>query len=151
MYAAKGEQIRIRFAYIERIVLGCEQLAELEKTTTWLAIHQFAQERLMHLAIETVTDIGSLLIDAFELREASSYEDIVAIMRSDEVCDAELSNALMQLVKCRKSLVQDYMLAERTDMHPTVLALPSWLRQFRTSVEHFIEKENVRWGYPRLG
>src|SRR5690625_6839211 len=44
-----------------------------------------AEERVIHLAIEVVTDIGSDLIDGLMLREASSYVDIVKVLQGEDV------------------------------------------------------------------
>lgn len=159
MFAAKGEQMNQRFMYIDRLVDGCEQLISSSSTDKWSIVQQFAQERILHLAIETITDIGSLLIDCFELREASSYLDIVEIMRMEDIIDHSLSENMKQLVQLRKSLIQEYTKDSipddqghsRFQVHPFIHHLPSWLLTYKQCIHAFIEKENIRWGYPRLG
>jgi uncharacterized protein YutE (UPF0331/DUF86 family) len=151
MQSIKREQLHHRLVYIDRIIAGCEQLIQLEQSNPWSEVHQFAQDRILHLTIEIVTDIGSLLIDAFELREASSYGDIIEIMNSENIFDTTLGDALFRLAKLRKSLVQDYASQERSELHPYISQLPIWLSDFRIGIHEFIDNENKRWGYPRLG
>lgn len=103
----------------------------------------FAAERVLHLAIETVTDIGSLLIDAFMMRDASSYEDIVDIIRGEGVVDAQTAAILSELVSLRRPLVQHYYAFHRGAVHPLLHTLPEWLPHFGESVRAFVERELV--------
>lgn len=104
-------------------------------------VWQLAQERVLHLAIETVTDVGSLLIDAFILRDASSYEDIVEIVHGEGAYSETLTETLLQLVKLRKPLVQDFVAWNRQDLHPLVPKLPAAFEEFAASVSAFIKSE----------
>jgi uncharacterized protein YutE (UPF0331/DUF86 family) len=139
MYYVNEEQIGDRLGFAEKLAKTCETLLR-----TWdesSVVHQFAQERAMHLAIETVTDVGSLLIDGFILRDASSYEDIVEILRGESVFDASTADKLLELVKLRKPLVQDYAVWERGAQHPLLRELPALLPKFADAVWSFVKAE----------
>lgn len=151
MYEVRGQLLKQRLAYIDQLLAVCEQLQANFHVSPWHVVDQFASERLMHLAIETVTDISSVLIDAFELREASSYEDMIEILHTELAIDTSLRDMLITLVKLRKKLVQEYMSDMESTIRPLLVLLPPHLVAFREHVERFIEKENQRWGYPRLG
>ncbi len=101
-------------------------------------IQVLAQERALHLAIESVTDIGSLLIDGFLMREASSYEDIIQVLAGEEVIDASLTETLLKLVRLRKPLVQEYDALEALQLHEMAVVLPQALEQFAVSVRKFL-------------
>jgi uncharacterized protein YutE (UPF0331/DUF86 family) len=95
----------------------------------------------LHLAIESVTDVGSLLIDAFILRDASSYEDIIEILHGEQAFDDALTGFLLELVKLRKPLVQDYINWDRGILQPILKQIPEALPKFATDVRAFIDKE----------
>lgn len=106
-----------------------------------LLLISLAEERLLHLAIEAVTDIGSFIIDGLMLREASSYEDILVVLQGEDVFSAETAEILISLVKERRSLVQEYFLLDRTAKSPLLAGLSEALVAFSKGVETFLDKE----------
>jgi uncharacterized protein YutE (UPF0331/DUF86 family) len=75
------------------------QTESLLGTTEWTLLHTLAQERLLHLAMEAVTDSGHMLIDCFMMRDAGSYEDIIEILTEEHVFSDTVSKILLQLVQ----------------------------------------------------
>ncbi|MED4602535.1 DUF86 domain-containing protein [Paenibacillus validus] len=144
MYYVNQEQIDLRLSFIPTLIQACRELQEAHSTagpaSATLLFH-LAQERTLHLAIETVTDIGSLLIDAFMMRDASSYEDIVDILEGEGVVEAPTAGTLKALVQLRRLLAQDYADIVRDGLHPLVEALPEALETFAEAVPAFIRKE----------
>jgi len=139
MYYVNEQQIESRLAFIPTVIKACSALQ-----SSWVndqITYQFAQERALQLAIEIVTDVGSLMIDGFIMRDASSYEDIIEILQGEKVFGDEVAATLMQLVQLRKPLVQDYASWHRGDYHPLMLALPDLLKRFDQDVRAFIAKE----------
>lgn len=138
MYYVNMEQIEQRLDFIPNLIQTVEQI-----TAKWDGSLQssFAQERALHIAIEIITDVGSLLIDGFLMRDASSYEDIVEIIAQEQAVSSELHASLLQLVVLRRALVQDYIAWERGTIHPQLSSLPVWLPEFAQSVRQFITKE----------
>lgn len=141
MYYVNHKQIEEKLQFLSFIVQGCEQVAKEWKEHQHDITLQLAQERVLHLAIESVTDVGSLLIDGFLMRDASSYEDIVEILQVEQVFDASLSVVLLELVKLRKPIVQEYVSWDRSTLHPLVGQLPTALPEFAEHVAQFIRKE----------
>lgn len=144
MYYVNENQIRLRLDQIPLLIRACEELqaAWNDGAGETLLLH-LAQERTLQLAIETVTDIGSLLIDAFMMRDASSYEDIVDILQGEGVFGPEAGDALRRIVALRRPLVQDYALLERSGPHPLIGELPVLLSSFAEAVPAFIRKESL--------
>lgn len=138
MYYVDETQIEQRLAGIPDIVQAIETIVQQWDSSL---LYAMAQERALHLAIETVTDVGSYLIDGFLMREASSYEDIIEIVSEEQVFPGELAGPLTDLVKLRRSLVQDYYLLGREQLHPLIPKLPAILEQFSSSVRHYIARE----------
>ncbi|MBB3067719.1 uncharacterized protein YutE (UPF0331/DUF86 family) [Paenibacillus baekrokdamisoli] len=132
------EQISARLRIIPSLV---EAMQTLDSQWDGSLIQGLAQERALHLAIEAVTDIGSCLIDGFIMRDASSYEDIVDIIAGENVFSAELHEPLLELVRLRRPLVQDYYEWPHFERHPMTHSLPSNLLAFKLAVERYLIQE----------
>lgn len=138
MYYVNREQIAVRLRVMPDIALALKNLA-----ADWQGsmMEGLAQERALHLAIETVTDIGSFLIDGFLMRDASSYEDIIEITGAEGAFPAYMLEPLIELVRLRKPLVQDYFDWSRGELHPLSIVLSDLLPAFKVAVELYIERE----------
>ncbi|OPH54698.1 hypothetical protein BC351_31290 [Paenibacillus ferrarius] len=141
MYFINHEQIDQRIQFLSALAEASSQLVHQWDQGTNNLVWQLAQERVLHLAIETVTDIGSLLIDAFILRDASSYEDIVEIVHGEGAYSEPLKETLLQLVKLRKPLVQEYVEWNRQELNPLIRIIPAAFEEFAASVRAFIKSE----------
>src|SRR5699024_7259559 len=103
-YFVDREQIESLLQHIERCMMT------FESKTTWQDIvDQFAVERLGQVLIESVLDVGNLMIDGFIMRDPGGYSDIIDILYDEAVIDPEHADLLKQLILERKRLVRDYM------------------------------------------
>lgn len=141
MYFINHDQIDQRIQFLAVLADASQQLVVQWEQGQRDLVWQLAQERVLHLAIETVTDVGSLLIDAFILRDASSYEDIVEIVHGEGAYSESLTETLLALVKLRKPLVQDYVDWNRETLHPLISKIPAAFEEFAASVRAFIKSE----------
>lgn len=139
MYYVNRDQIEQRLEFISVIVKALEEL-QLNWEEGNLLI-SLAQERTLQLAIESVTDIGSFMIDGFLMRDASSYEDIIEILHTEDVFPANIADALIELVRLRKPMVQNYFAFERNHLHPFIPILPEILIEFTERVRIYLDKE----------
>ncbi|MDP4097771.1 DUF86 domain-containing protein [Paenibacillus sp. P96] len=138
MYYVNREQIELRLKAIPEIAEGLRQV-----TSSWTGdfMQGLVQERCLHLAIETVTDAGSYLIDGFIMRDASSYEDIISIIHEEKVIDDSVFAPIYELVSLRKPLVQEYFRWNRTELHKLTPLLPEVLERFGAGVEGYLNRE----------
>jgi uncharacterized protein YutE (UPF0331/DUF86 family) len=145
MYYVKQTEIEQRLQFILVIIEAMEniqQVTENSEERSGLSLTtMLAQERALHLAIETVTDIGSMIIDGFLMRDAGSYEDMVEILRQEEVFPQSLAPTLLQLISLRKPLVQEYWLFDREKLHPLIFELPQVLQEYVQSVRSYLSRE----------
>ena len=140
MYYVDQDQIRARLEFIPTIVETLRSLAAQEDNTSLIA--HFAQERALHLGIEVVTDVGSLLIDGFMMRNASSYEDIVVVLTGEGVLPAETAEGLKSLITLRRPLTQTYMELDRSvPLRGDLETVAQLLESFPAFVNAFIDKE----------
>ncbi|MBD2846005.1 DUF86 domain-containing protein [Paenibacillus sp. IB182496] len=140
MYYVNRSQIDERLAGVPELADCLRQLA-----ASWSkdALQGLAQERALHLAIETVTDVGSCLIDGFMMRDASSYEDIIEVISGERVFPEELEAPLRELVRLRKPLVQEYYVWQRSELHPLTPRLPEVLTVFSQSVRQYLNEQQL--------
>ena len=71
-------------------------------------VDQLALERIVQVMIESVLDIGNMMIDGFIMRDPGSYLDIVHILIDEKVIPKEEQEAYESLISIRKDLVQNY-------------------------------------------
>lgn len=140
MYYVDQEQIHARLNFIPTVAAALRALSEQADQTSLTA--HFAQERALHLAVEVVTDVGSLLIDGFMMRDASSYEDIMDVIRGEGVLTDDLAEPLKSLVMERRSLTQTYMDLDRSvPLRGELPAIAELLERFAPAVAMFVKKE----------
>lgn len=140
MYYVNMEQIERRLKFVGDIVNAIDALLP-----TWEngeRIHHYAQERILHLAIECVTDVCSYVIDGLMMREASSYEDLVDILYEEQVYSSQTRDVLLALVALRRPLVQHYYEFERGEQpHPLLQQLPAVLTEWVEKIKRFLADE----------
>jgi uncharacterized protein YutE (UPF0331/DUF86 family) len=136
MYFVDREKIEEKLIYIEKQIRTFEELKQYESI-----IEKLATERIIHMVIEAVLDVGNSMIDGFIMRDPGSYEDILEILEDEKVITEEMCVSFKKIIPLRKSLLQFY-----TDIdHQEILLifkkeLPA-LKQFTPSVRKYIENE----------
>ncbi|PEL95569.1 DUF86 domain-containing protein, partial [Bacillus pseudomycoides] len=64
----------------------------------------YALERIAHLMIDCVLDVGNAMIDRFIMRDPGSYEDIIDILMDERVISAEEGQGMKEIILLRKML-----------------------------------------------
>lgn len=104
-------------------------------------IEKAALERLTHTMIESMIDVGNMMIDGFIMRDPGSYEDIIDILNDEKVINAEMHKSLVTIIHCRKMLVQNYPNVDHEALEQTFKnELPS-LQQFSSSIREYLINE----------
>ena len=76
-----------------------------------------AAERYMHMAIETVIDIGNEIISALQLRRPERYKDIPHILAEAGVIPSDFADEIAKMIGFRNLLVHDYAAIDRALEH----------------------------------
>ncbi|WP_019638777.1 DUF86 domain-containing protein [Paenibacillus fonticola] len=144
MYYVNREQIERRLHMLPEIVQVLQASDSIQMQQAGL-LERYAIERALHLALEIVTDVGSYLIDGFIMRDASSYEDIVDIMLDENVIDTVLHSILIELVRLRKPLVQEYFDMDRDAASTVIKRLKEAeaLDAFAGRVRAYLDQEGI--------
>ncbi|HLR71218.1 MAG TPA: HepT-like ribonuclease domain-containing protein, partial [Pseudogracilibacillus sp.] len=83
MYFVDRSRIEKTLAYMEDV------LNELKNVRISSFSEKLGLERIVHVLIESVLDVGNMMIDGFIMRDPGSYEDIIDILVDEEVIPAE--------------------------------------------------------------
>ncbi|MFZ0370780.1 MAG: DUF86 domain-containing protein [Halobacillus sp.] len=118
MYFVNREKIEEILTYMEKI------LDEYSKSSYHSFSDKLAIERLTHISIEAIIDVGNMMIDGFIMRDPGSYEDIIDILTDEQVLPEEEQEGYKQLIGIRKMIVQNYTAVD----HHTIKDI--WSRQF---------------------
>ncbi|WP_163526739.1 DUF86 domain-containing protein [Halobacillus ihumii] len=95
---------------IEELLLYMETLLEEQKKHTFQTFTDYLSlERLTHLCVEIIIDVGNQMIDGFIMRDPGSYEDIIDILTDEKVLPEEELSAYKEIIKLRKIVVQQYL------------------------------------------
>jgi uncharacterized protein YutE (UPF0331/DUF86 family) len=132
MYFVDRQKIEETLQYMEKVMYIFKQ------RQTWESeFEQLTLERIAHLFIEAVLDVGNAMIDGFIMRDPGSYEDIIDILTDEKVITADSAQGLKEIIQYRKVLVQKYTninhqeLLETLTKHFTALeAYPIVIRDY---------------------
>ncbi len=100
-----------------------------------------ALERISHLMIECILDVGNDMIDGFIMRDPGSYDDIMDILTDEKVVAEDEANKLKQLISSRKRLVQEYQQADHQELFTLITSNRDVLKAFPARVRTYLETE----------
>lgn len=136
MYFVDREKLETTLVFLEK------QISLFSNQNQWLTpIEKAALERITHLMIEAVLDVGNAMIDGFIMRDPGSYEDIIEILIDEKVVTEEIGKSLKTLVQSRKVLVQLYTEIDHTELLNQFSSLIKDLALFPNNVRDYLENE----------
>ncbi|WP_204955329.1 HepT-like ribonuclease domain-containing protein [Metabacillus crassostreae] len=136
MYFVDREDIEAKLIYLE------DQIKLFRSQPSWeSSIEKAALERICHMTIETIIDVGNSMIDGFIMRDPGSYEDIIDILLDEKVVNDSESKGLKKLIALRKILVQEYLQINYDDLLKVYSEQGNHLTEFPKKVRTYIENE----------
>ncbi|MED3549552.1 type VII toxin-antitoxin system HepT family RNase toxin [Cytobacillus praedii] len=136
MYFVDREKIETTLVFLEQQFFLFEQIKNWDSP-----IEKAAMERVSHLMIEAILDVGNSMIDGFIMRDPGSYEDIVDILDDEKVIHKELSSSCKEIIKYRKMLVQDYTEINHSEVAEVFAKHLPVIKQFPASVRAYLLNE----------
>lgn len=117
-------------------------VAVFTKQQQWSTpIEKAALERLAHIMIEAVIDVGNAMIDGFIMRDPGSYNDILDILADEKVVSKETGETLKKLIFYRKALVQSYTKINHAELQTVFAANMQVFPLFAENVRVYLENE----------
>lgn len=104
-------------------------------------IEKAAQERLVHMTIESILDVGNSMIDGFIMRDPGSYEDIIDILVDEKVISEVNGHSLKDLIQCRKALVQLYTDIDHRELYKQFSGGIQALSLFPNNIRDYLTNE----------
>jgi uncharacterized protein YutE (UPF0331/DUF86 family) len=117
------------------------QLAMSKRISIDTEINKLALERVTHLLIESLLDIGNMMIDGFVMRDPGSYADIISILVDENVLEKEEEDAYHSLVHLRKSLIQEYDKIDHEVIVSTLNDNHNYYKSFEQKIKIYLADE----------
>lgn len=135
MYFVDRNQIEENLLYLEGILHEYQQ-HHFESFQERLSL-----ERITHMCIESIIDVGNMMIDGFIMRDPGSYNDIVDILVDEKVLPATESDNYKAVIAVRKMLVQDYLSIDHNQLKETLTSHMQSLEAFSDRVRRYLDEE----------
>jgi uncharacterized protein YutE (UPF0331/DUF86 family) len=137
MYFVDRNKITRTLSYLNEII------AIFEQKEDWLKddITKLALERITHNAIESVIDVGNLMIDGFIMRDPGSYDDIIDILIDEKVIASEKEKPFKELISLRKNIVREFTQVEIEKVYEVLKNTLPALKTFSKEVTQYLENE----------
>jgi uncharacterized protein YutE (UPF0331/DUF86 family) len=136
MYFVDRKLMEERLNYFEEIMGDFSKAGSTETPETRLAV-----ERICHMMIEVIMDVGNQMIDGFIMRDPGSYEDIIHILADEKVLSKEEADALEALIPWRKELLQHYTTLDVAGMYDDFNNKSDALINFPGKIRKYLENE----------
>lgn len=136
MYFVNRSEIEARIAHIDKL------FQEAEKTENYITpIEKLGLERLIHVVIEAMLDVGNAMIDGFIMRDPGSYHDIIDILIDEKVLPKEDEASYKALIDLRQVIVQDYLAVDHQQLQDVLSGHINIYRQFSTHIRTYLDNE----------
>ncbi|MEJ8778234.1 DUF86 domain-containing protein [Pseudogracilibacillus sp. ICA-222130] len=128
---------------IEQTVTHIDKLITIAQETKSFAndIEKLGLERVVHVVIESILDVGNMMIDGFIMRDPGSYHDIIDILVDEKVIPAEEEAAYKAVIDLRQMLVQDYLAIDHAHVEKTFFEQLPVLKMFSTHIRQYLVNE----------
>jgi len=136
MYFVDRQKIEETLQYMEKLM---DMFNEQQSWSS--SFEQLALERIAHLLIEAVLDVGNAMIDGFIMRDPGSYEDIIDILNDENVINKSNAKGLKAVIQYRKSLVQHYTVVDHRALLEQLQTHFGALKSFPIDVRTYLRNE----------
>src|SRR5690625_5035056 len=128
---------------IEKLTIFIDNL--LNKTEKKDSYSTFSEklmlERVTHVLIESILDVGNLMIDGFIMRDPGSYHDIIDILIDERVIPKEDEKAYKQLIDLREQLVKYYTTIDHEQIKEVLSSHKHIFGKFSTYIKSYLTTE----------
>lgn len=137
MYFVDRNKITSTLSYLDNI------LNTFEKENDWLKddVTKLALERIGQNVIESIIDVGNLMIDGFIMRDPGSYEDIIDILLDEKVITEDMEQPIKSLVSLRKNIVREFIQVDIDRLQQVLTDSMPALKQFSSKVHSYLDNE----------
>lgn len=98
-------------------------------------------ERITQMIIESMLDVGNMMIDGFIMRDPGSYEDIIDILVDEKVLPTEELEGYKTVIKLRTMLVKEYLTINHEKIENTIKDNKQSLGSFSERIRIYLDNE----------
>lgn len=135
MYFVDQKQIKEKLHHMDQVLT---LIPQIDKSSM---IERFSLERMVHTLIESVIDVGHLMIDGFIMRDAGSYKDIITILVDEKVLPTADEAKYHALIDLRAMLVNDYTAIDYDKITETLDSCIEEVKQFSQHINQYLAHE----------
>lgn len=135
MYFVNRSEIEETLTYIDSLLIKVEENAFNSP------VEKLGLERLVHMMIESIIDVGNMMIDGFIMRDPGSYHDIVDILIDEKVIPQSEEQNYKQFIDLRQILMQNYLNVDHSILLTTLLKHKDVLSTFSKHVRLYLKNE----------
>ncbi len=137
MYFVDRTKITKNLAHLDSLL----NIFEQEPNWTEQPIKQLALQRIGHNVMESMMDVGNVMIDGFIMRDPGSYDDIIDILVDEKVITPDMEAPLKEVVGLRKMIVREFIEVNNEEIVRVLTASMDALKQFSPKVEAYLVNE----------
>ena len=127
---------------IEQIITHMDSLLQEIKNKQYSSlIEKLGLERLSHVIIESIVDVGNLMIDGFIMRDPGSYHDIIDILVDEKVIPEQDESSYKAIIDLRQMLVQEYLKIDHNRLKDVLFTNKDVLMQFSHHIRTYLDNE----------
>jgi len=127
---------------IEEIISHMDMLLEEIKDKQYTSlIENLGLERMTHVLIESILDVGNLMIDGFIMRDPGSYHDIIDILIDEKVIPEQDEKSYKAIIDLRQMIVQAYLKVDHDHVKEVLFANKDTLKNFSHHIRTYLDNE----------
>lgn len=127
---------------IEEILVYLDDLLnEIKNNQFDSRIEKLGLERATHLTIESIMDVGNMMIDGFIMRDPGSYHDIIDILVDEKVIPSEDEVSYKKVIDLRQMLVKKYLEIDDESLINVMNTEINKLEKFSTHIKTYLNNE----------
>ncbi|WP_099160005.1 DUF86 domain-containing protein [Virgibacillus ndiopensis] len=127
---------------IEQTLLYMEGLLEELATGSYESYtEKLSLERISHMLVESMMDVGNMMIDGFIMRDPGSFDDIIDILIDENVLPKEDESNYKRVLQLRKKVIKEYLEIDHSLLLQTILENKHVLDAFGDRIRSYLTNE----------
>ncbi|SFD94388.1 Uncharacterized conserved protein YutE, UPF0331/DUF86 family [Lentibacillus persicus] len=135
MYFVDRKLIEETLQYMDKL------LEEVSKHSFDTFADKLYLERTVHMVIESMLDVGNMMIDGFIMRDPGSFDDIIDILIDEKVLPENAEASYKSIIQLRKDVVKNYLQVDHQVLKDTLQKNANHLNQFSTHIRDYLNQE----------
>lgn len=135
MYFVDRSNIEKTLDFMDKILI------EIDQNKYESFAENLSYERMVHVLIESVLDVGNMMIDGFIMRDPGSYDDIIDILIDEKVIPEEDEADYKALIQLRKMIVTDYKNVDHSVLKDTFSRVKGTIKPFSSHIRTYLTNE----------